>query len=50
MTSYLVAAYAIFWAGVFVYVLSLGARQRKLTQQVEVLQTLLESKGQDRDI
>ena len=41
MTNYLVAAYAVFWAGTLIYVLSLGARQRGLAKKVESLAEVL---------
>ena len=37
MMTYLLAAFAIFWTGTFVYVLSLAARQRGLAKKVESL-------------
>ena len=41
MTGYLVAAYAVFWAGTLIYVLSLGARQRALAKEVDSLTAIL---------
>jgi CcmD family protein len=42
MTSYLLAAYAIFWAGTFIYLLSLAARQRGLSRKVDSLAAMLD--------
>lgn len=47
MSPYLVAAYVIIWAGIMIYMFSLGARQRALFRRVERLSALVE--GQDAD-
>ena len=41
--SYLFAAYAVFWALTFVYVFSIGSRQRRLEKEVEALKRALEN-------
>ena len=43
--GYLFAAYTLVWAGVFVYVLFLSARQAKLRKEIEALKQGLEEKG-----
>ena len=40
--GYLIAAYAIIWVITFGYVLTLGARQRRLAAEVEDLQAELD--------
>jgi len=48
MTGYLIAAYAVFWVGIFIYVLSLAARQRRLAQKVDSLSAMVaESQNAD---
>jgi CcmD family protein len=42
MSIYLVAAYAVFWAFTFVFVLSLWSRQRRIERDIEVLEEQLE--------
>jgi CcmD family protein len=40
--GYLIAAYAIIWVVTFGYILTLGARQRRLAAEVEDLQAELD--------
>jgi CcmD family protein len=40
--NYLVAAYIAIWVVLFVYLFSLGSRQRRLQKEVESLQKQLE--------
>ncbi len=39
--SYLVAAYSIIWAVIFVYTLILGGRQKKLAEELSLLKKSL---------
>ncbi len=48
MSSYLVGAYAVFWVGVFLYLLSLGARQRALSRRLDQISALVEDHDADR--
>ena len=43
MTSltYLAAAYAVFWGLTFLYVFSIGSRQRRLQREVDALREML---------
>lgn len=43
--SFLVAAYAVVWIGVVVYVASLSRRSRNLEREVEELRELLDRRG-----
>jgi CcmD family protein len=43
MSVYLVAAYAVFWAFTFVFILSLWVRQRRIERDIAALQERLES-------
>ena len=43
MSTYLVAAYAVFWALTFVLVFSIWFRQRRLERKIASLQALLET-------
>ena len=45
--SYLLAAFAIVWAVVFGYILSLLRRQRQLQRELNSLKETLMKKGQD---
>ena len=38
---FLVAAYGVFWAGTFIYVLTMNLRQRSLEQDLEALESLI---------
>lgn len=40
--EYLVAAYVVIWIAIFAFVLSIGARQRRLSQELEDLRHELE--------
>ena len=40
--SYLFAAYAAVWLGIFVYVVRLGRRNRELEEEIRELRRLLE--------
>jgi CcmD family protein len=42
MSVYLVAAYAVFWAFTFVFVLSLWARQRRIERDIAALEERLD--------
>ena len=42
MSVYLVAAYAVFWAFTFVFVLSLWTRQRRIERDITALKDQLE--------
>jgi CcmD family protein len=42
--SYLFAAYAVFWGLTFVYVYSIGSRQKSLEKEIEALRKSLEDK------
>ena len=42
--SYLFAAYTVTWILLFAYVLHLGSRQKKLDQEIETLEKLIEQK------
>jgi CcmD family protein len=42
MPVYLVAAYAVFWALTFIFVLSLWARQRRIEREIAALEERLE--------
>jgi CcmD family protein len=41
--TYLLAAYAVFWLGVFVLVLRINSREAHLQQEIEALREFLES-------
>ena len=43
--GYLFAAFAVVWAGVFVYVLFLSSKQTKLKQEISLLKEQLKEKG-----
>lgn len=45
--EYIFAAYAIVWAVVFGYVLSLVGRQRKLRQEIDLLKEAFKEKEAD---
>ncbi|MCG2769111.1 MAG: CcmD family protein [Anaerolineae bacterium] len=45
--AYLVAAYAVFWAVTFVFLLRMSRRQRALQSEIESLRRTLET-SQDR--
>lgn len=45
MTAYLIGAYAAFWAGTFIYLLTLGARLRALSRELEDLRAALDEQG-----
>lgn len=48
MSVYLIAAYAIFWAFTFAFVLSLWARQRRIERDIAALHDRLErARGTD---
>jgi uncharacterized protein YneF (UPF0154 family) len=47
--SYLVAAYAVFWAISFGLVLGMFLRQRKVRSELQALQVLLEEEPRPRD-
>jgi CcmD family protein len=40
--SYLFAAYAVFWGLTFIYVYSIGSRQKSLEKEIEALKRALE--------
>ncbi len=40
--GYLFAAYAVFWALTFVYVFTIGSRQKRLQSELEALRRALE--------
>jgi CcmD family protein len=42
MSVYLVAAYAVFWAFTFIFVLSLWARQRRIERDIAALEERLD--------
>jgi len=44
--EYLVAAYAVIWGVVLIYLFSIGSRQRRLAAEIETMRKMLE-KGQD---
>ncbi len=41
MPIYLVAAYAVFWIGTFVLVVSMWGRQRRIEREIEALEERL---------
>ncbi len=41
--TYLLAAYAVFWLGVFVLVLRINSKEARLRQEIEALREYLES-------
>jgi CcmD family protein len=43
--EFLAAAYVVFWAFTFVYVFSIGRRQKNLEQELKVLESLLEEQN-----
>ena len=47
--SYLVAAYAVFWAVSFGLVFSMLLRQRKIRADLEALRVMLDQEPLDRD-
>jgi hypothetical protein len=49
MMSYLVAAYAVFWAISFGLVFSMFLRQRKIWADLKALHVMLEQEPFDRD-
>jgi CcmD family protein len=49
MPTYLVAAYAVFWALTFVLVFSIWKRQRQLEREISALAAQLEGTGQDEE-
>lgn len=42
---FLIAAYAVVWIGVLLYVTSLGRRNRNLEREIEELRTLIEKRN-----
>ncbi len=42
---YLFAAYTVIWVVVFGYTLSIGARQRKLAQDLELIKSAVEKRA-----
>lgn len=42
---YMLAAFAVAWAGVFAYVLFLSVRQARLSQEIDALKSGLKEKG-----
>ena len=42
--SYLFAAYAVIWLALFVYLVNLSLKQKKLDQEIETLRKLLEAR------
>jgi CcmD family protein len=40
--GYLFAAYAVFWALTFIFVLSIASRQKRLEKEIEALRRALE--------
>ena len=42
---FLIAAYAVVWIGVLLYVTSLGQRSRNLEREIEELRTLIDKKN-----
>lgn len=42
--SYLFAAYTLVWITLFVYLVSLSRKQRKLDQEIETLKKILEER------
>jgi len=42
--NYLFAAYTLVWVALFLYVLRLSRRQRKLDQEIDNLRRMLEAK------
>lgn len=45
MSTYLVAAYAVFWAFTSIFVLSLWARQRRIERDIDTLKEQLERRA-----
>jgi CcmD family protein len=43
--TYLLAAYAVFWLGIFVLVLRVNAKEERLRQEIEAVREYLESEG-----
>ncbi len=43
--NFLVAAYLFIWSGLFLYLLFISGRQKKLGQKLEMLEELLKKKG-----
>ncbi len=43
MPIYLLVAYAVFWAGTFILVLTMWARQRRLEREIAALSERLEA-------
>jgi CcmD family protein len=43
--NYLFAAYAVIWLALFAYVMNLSSKQKKLSQEIEMLRKLLKEKG-----
>jgi len=39
--SYLAAAYGVFWGLTFLYVFSIGSRQRRLQREIDALKEML---------
>ncbi len=39
---FLVVAYGVFWAGTFIYVLTMSQRQRNLEKDLEALESLVQ--------
>jgi CcmD family protein len=44
MMSYLFAAYTLVWVVLFLYLISLSRRQRKLDQEIDNLRKMLEAR------
>jgi CcmD family protein len=46
--EFLAAAFIVFWAFTFLYVFSIGRRQRNLEQELKVLESLLEESASEQ--
>jgi CcmD family protein len=45
--TFMIAAYAVFWIVTFVFVFSIFSRQRNLRGDLELMEQLLESQGNE---
>ncbi len=46
--EFLAAAFAVFWGFTFLYVFSIGRRQKNLEQELQVLETLVEDESDEQ--
>jgi CcmD family protein len=47
MPVYLVVAYAVFWVLTFIFVLSIGIRQRRIEREITMLKAQLDEQGEE---